>query len=81
VARLRIPAVLAVALIGGTTIGIVAASCGGGESPPECQADAGTCPGDGRICLDEATGIDPCCPVCPVNGTCPDGCVLQLPPI
>jgi hypothetical protein len=80
-ARLRIPAVLAVAVVGGATVGIIAASCGYDEPPSECTVDGGVCPTDGKLCLDEQTRTQPCCPLCPVEGTCPNGCVLDLPPI
>jgi hypothetical protein len=82
--KLTIPLTLAFAAAGAGVVGFGLVACGDdGESPPpeECTVE-GMCPEDGRICLDEETQLEPCCPICPSDGTtCPNGCVLQFPPI
>ncbi len=79
--RLSLPATLAVAVVGvasASTIAIV--SCGGDDSPPQDCTVQGECPTDGRVCITPDT-FELCCPVCPVDNACPDGCVLDLPPV
>jgi hypothetical protein len=58
---------------------VIGVACGD-DDDEECTVE-GTCPSDGRICVDEQTMTMPCCPICPIDGTCPNGCVLELPPI
>jgi hypothetical protein len=75
---LRIPAVLAVAVVGvPAAIALVSASCGGDDAPPKdamdgcavyCVSgltDAGVPPDGGcPVCADVSTGV----------GVCPEGC-------
>jgi hypothetical protein len=78
--RLSIPAAIIATVVGaGTAVGLTA--CDDDDDPQECTVE-GMCPADGRVCLDEQTTTQPCCPVCPADGsTCPNGCVLEFPPI
>ncbi len=78
--RLTIPTTLVVVMIGATSL-VAMTACDEGEEPPqECMIE-GTCPDDGRVCLDEQTA-EACCPVCPVDGQqCPAGCILEFPPV
>lgn len=78
-ARLNIPTAIVFSAIGtGSVVGI--ATCTDDGVPTVCTIDGGTCPGDGRLCVKQTTH-ESCCPVCPVLGSCPAGCVLDFPPI
>jgi hypothetical protein len=72
------PAAIVFAVAGAGSALLV--GCDDDDPPEECTVE-GMCPSDGRVCLDEATAT-PCCPVCPADGsTCPNGCILEFPPI
>lgn len=79
-ARLNIPAVLVVSVLGTGSVVGVATCTDDDDEPTECTVE-GDCPGDGRLCIEDDGTHTPCCPTCPVMGSCPTGCVLDLPPI
>jgi len=73
------PAALAVVVVGSAaSIGAISA-CGDDTQPQECTIQ-GECPSDGRVCL-HPQDASLCCPICPVNNACPDGCTLDFPPV
>lgn len=83
--RLTIPSVLAVvvgagATIGAVTLGAIAACGDDGQSPQECMVE-GVCPSDGRVCLKQSDHVTLCCPICPIDNQCAEGCVLDFPPV
>jgi hypothetical protein len=78
-AQLRLPAVLAVAVLSAAGTTLAVSSCGSGDpKPPDArQADAAPDADDcfGAYCVPDGTGSGTC-PLCADFGTCPDGCVL-----
>jgi hypothetical protein len=74
--QLSIPAAIVAVVVGGA----LTACDDDDDDPQECTIE-GICPEDGRVCLERDTAA-PCCPICPVDGTnCPNGCILEFPPI
>jgi len=72
---LRVPAVIAYAVLGGAAVvAPLAASCGGGSPPVD-----GAVSGDGNacelFCVPDGTDAGTVCDSCADAGSCPSGCV------